>query len=478
MIIDGVDSGWTTVTVQETDFTVVQAKPCFSTVAQIQVNLANPDATVIADYPRITTFSFDAAAGFKLSSPIDGTVLVSLRNSNPLYFTIDGDYRILTHYVEDGKQAAIRKTEFTEDQLKLTLASFTPQITASGIPSSNLLWDQPASGFKVTVENPLDYPDKWISSVYSLDDTAGLITRLDTFSTTGPNTVPGSTGHWSQDFLLENEAIIRPFSSNISGGHAAADLVFYATTTAGIAAEYPHTVKLDISWATPQTTCSIERLTDATFIQSYASCAYTVTTSGLLDKHNCSISIEPTGGTVSSSSTGGIFVFDLPQHKDSNWRTNALKIESVFTRPVTVTGTEYSVSTLDTILFPQPHFSYPSLIVFTPGTAVTPTVDDFISGTEFASGVQVLGDSVRVFAGYITNDTANPLAAWFAIRAAAPQPSVFRTGISPSLLNAVNVTVDKTVELKPNPQPVDYIPETYKLYGITLQPGVTFVSIA
>lgn len=478
MIIDGVDAGWTTVTVQEPEFTTVQAQACFSTVAQIQVSLTNSDLTLIAGYPRITTVSFAATSGFEIQSPVEGQVLVSLRNANPLYFSVDGDYRILTHYIEDGSQTVIRKTEFVEDKLQLTLASFTPTISASGIPSSNLMWDQAATGFRINVKNPSDFPDKWISKLSSLDDTSGWITALDTFSASEQMPPPGAMIDWSQDFTTSSGAIVRPNSTSIDGGHVAADLRFNYTTIAGITNTYPVTVKLHINWATPATIVSIQQLTGATFLESYRDVEYTISTSGLRFASSAVNVIAPVGGTVSNFNDSGIFTFDNPVHKNSICADYYFVVRTDFTRPASVTGREYTLSTSTTTVLPVAHFTYPSLIAFTPGIIITPTITDFVSGDTFATNVRVLGDSARTFAGYITNDTPDPMAAWFAIRASASQPTIFRTGISPSLLNNVSVTAGNLIDLAPQPEPIGYIPEPYKLYGITLQPGITFVSIA
>lgn len=478
MIIDGVDTGWTTVTVQEPEFTTVQAQSCFSTVAQIQVSLVNQDLTLIADYPRITTVSFDATSGFELRSPVEGQVLVSLRNINPLYFSTDGDYRVLTHYIEDGSQTVIRKTEVIEDKLKLTLASFTPTIIANGIPGNNLMWDQVATGFRVSIQNPPDFPDKWISELSSLDDTAGWITQLDTFVAGEQSPTPGSLINWSQDFTTDAGALMRPYSTTIAGGQAAADLRCNYTTVAGITAAYPTTVKLNINWATPATVVTIARLSGATFLETYASVGYTVSTTGLHFSSNAATTIIAVGGTASNPSGSGVLTFDIPVHKDSVWADYKLHTRTDFTRPVAVTGTAYTVSSEIVSTLPPAQFTYPSAIVTTPGVSMVPTTDDFVSGSNFAPGVRVLDDSTRTFAGYITNDTTDPLAAWFAIRANVAQPTVFRTGISPSLLNNVSVTTGNTIALAPQPEPTGYIPELYKLYGITLQPGVTYVSIS
>ena len=77
----------------------------------------------------------------------------------------------------------------------------------------------------------------------------------------------------------------------------------------------------------------------------------------------------------------------------------------------------------------------------------------------------------------MNNPNATPRAFWFMVRSAASQPTTFQTGASSSLLSDVGVTTG-TVDLEPDTPPTGYSAETYNLYGITLQPGNTYVSIS
>lgn len=477
MNVDVIEPGWTTVTVQEPDLTTVQTQSCFSPVAQIQVNLVDSDMSAIADYPRITTVSFDAASGFELSSPADGQVLVSIRDINPLYFSTLGDYRILTHYIEGGVQSVIRKTEFDNNLLKLTLASFTPQISVTGLPGNTLLWDQSCQGFAVSVRNPVDFPKKWISGLGKLVQISGRVSALVDFTAGAQTPSAAPAVNWVQEFTTTSTNI-SPAVTGIDGGSASADLVFNQTTN-DITTQFDTPVRLEINWATPQTILTIPRLTGATFLQTYTSTTYTVNVSGLLYSNTAAINITPTNGSISNQSGSGVFTFNTPVHKDSVFTAYTLQIHTDFKRPSNVTGTEYTVFTESVVVMPQPLFVYPSLIVLTDGTAAPPGIADIVTGAQFVAGVRVLGDSTRTFSGYITNDATNPIAAWFAIRSTAAQPTTFKTGISPTLLNSVGVTSGSSVVLAPYPAaPLDYAPVTYKLYGITLQPGTTYVSIA
>ena len=57
--------------------------------------------------------------------------------SSPFVFTTSGIYRTLTGYVENGTTNTVRVAEFSSSQLRLTLATFTPSMTASGLSSSS-----------------------------------------------------------------------------------------------------------------------------------------------------------------------------------------------------------------------------------------------------------------------------------------------------------------------------------------------------
>jgi hypothetical protein len=145
---------------------------------------------------------------------------------------------------------------------------------------------------------------------------------------------------------------------------------------------------------------------------------------------------------------------------------------------VGVTGTSYSV-TLNTTASPTASFTYPSFYIFTVGTGTVPGISDIISGSAFASAVTVLGDSqLGIATVEITNPNAYPSAFWFGIRTALTQPTVFKTGTSPSLMNDVVYTNGGTVALQPSSPPTGYTAESYTLYGITLQTGKTYVLIS
>jgi hypothetical protein len=104
-------------------------------------------------------------------------------------------------------------------------------------------------------------------------------------------------------------------------------------------------------------------------------------------------------------------------------------------------------------------------------------VDDNGTGG-FDAAVNVLGDQLKTFAGTVTNSENSARAFWFAIRNAASKPTSFKIGSSSSLLVSVTPTDGGTVNLEPDSAPQDYTAESYKFYGLVLQPGDTYVSIS
>jgi hypothetical protein len=141
-------------------------------------------------------------------------------------------------------------------------------------------------------------------------------------------------------------------------------------------------------------------------------------------------------------------------------------------RPVGVTGTAYTVTDTASDTSLSSSWTYPTVSLFTASTGTAPTNSDVVNGTGFASGVTQRGNQSRTLSTTITNSESTPQAFFFGVRAAATQPSTFQTGSSSALLSDVSATtVDLTLSNT-------HTSEAYKFYGITLQPGNTFVSIS
>jgi len=398
-------------------------------------------------------------------------------NSNPLVFTTSENYRTLTGYTEGGTTSTVRTAEFVNNQFRLTLATFTPTLVASVTPASPN-WDVPCTAFTVTVTNPDDFTTQYVSSVKSITETAGSITDLNTFTAGAQSATPAGGVDWNQTFTTNGSSYIRPISNTITGGTVTASVAFDYYNGSSTVEYTGSTASISVTWATPTLGVSLGSLTGNTFLETYTSVPYTVSVTGMSNTSNYVNTVTANGGTPNNSTGSGSFIFTTAIHKNNTASTRTVSVSTVFTRPATVTGTSYTATLTANTSNPSATFSYPSFWLYTASTLIPPTVSDVVSGSSFASAVTVLGNQVKTFGAMVTNSEAVPQGFWFAVRSSASQPTVFKTGPTSTLLSDVAVTTGNTVDLYPSPTPAGYVNEPYTLYGITLQPGQTYVSIS
>jgi len=389
-------------------------------------------------------------------------------------WTPDGDKRTLTGFIEDDTTYTVRTAEFENNKLVLNLASFTPALSAAGLPTSSLNWDVAATGFSVTVDNPSDFTNSYISDVLSVTQTAGAVSTLANFTAGSKSATPAGGVDWTQTFSTDVDAFIRSNSTTITGGSAAATVAFEVTES-GTPSTYGTTANWTINWATPNVTISMSNLSGSTFLQTYTSTTYSVGVTGIADLGNVTHTVTPTGGSVSNPSGSGTFTFTTPIHKD-NGGGRTLALSSDLNRPVAVTGTAYTATDTASDTSLSASFTYPSFWIFTTSTATAPTRADIIDSSGFESTTNVLGNQQNTFVGFVTNPAAVPQAFWLGIRSTASQPTSFQAGSTSNLLANVSKT-DGSVNLEPDTPPAGYVAEGYTLYGITLQPGDTYLSI-
>jgi len=153
-------------------------------------------------------------------------------------------------------------------------------------------------------------------------------------------------------------------------------------------------------------------------------------------------------------------------------------VSTDFSRPASVTGTAYTVTDTASDSSITASFTYPSFWLFTASTSSPPARADIVNGNGFEGTVNVLGNQSKNIDTFITNGGGIPQAFWLCIRSSASQPTSFQTGASAALLSDVSVTTGYSVALEPDASPAGYIAENYTLYGITLQPGDTYVRIS
>ena len=396
-------------------------------------------------------------------------------NPSPLVFTSSGSNRSVTGYQESGLTYPVRSTAFVGGALQFTLASFTPGLSASINPSSSLNWDVPATGFSVSVTNPTDFTSEYISNVYSITASTGSVSPLSDFTAGSQSPTAAGGVNWSQTFTL-GSAHIYSTSTTITGGSASGTISFVANNN-GTSSQYtPTNASFSVNWATPSISISTAALSGATFLSSYASTSYTISVSGITTASNYSHAVTGTNATVTNASGSGTLNFTNNIHKDNTGTATTASVTTTFTRPSTVTGTSYTAS-LSGSSSASASFTYPSVWLFTSSSSNPPARSDIVSGTGFQGTVNILGNQQKTFAGSVTNSQGTPQAFWLAVRASASQPTTFQTGASSALLSGV-AYVTSSVALQPDSPLPGYSAETYNLYGITLQPGSTYVSIS
>ena len=432
-----------------------------------------------AGYTGSSGAGYTGSTGFTGSQGIVG--FTGSGADSPLVFTTSGIYRTLTGYSESGTTSTVRTAEFVSSALRLTLATFTPTLAAAGTPSASPNWDVAATGFTVTVTNPDDVTSDYISSVYSVTGTTGSVTgTLGSYTAGAKSNTPAATIDWTQTFTTNGSSYIRPVSSTITGGSAAATVVFNHNT--GSESEYTTSnASFTITWATPTMSLSKTDKSGSTFLKTYTTTTYTASVTGITTAANYVHSITASGGTVSSGTGSGTFTFTTPIHKDNTGTTRTISNTTTFTRPIAVTGTSYTATSSSTTSSIAATFTYPSFWLFTASTGTLPTRADIIddaTATGFESTLTQLADQTKTLTVQaINNSDANPRAFWFAVKSSASQPTTFKTGASSTLLSDVAYTDAGTVSLEPDSPPAGYSSVNYNLYGITLQPGTTYVQI-
>jgi hypothetical protein len=391
----------------------------------------------------------------------------------------DGTKRISTGFLENDIDYVVRSVSINDNKLEVELATFTP----IHIHSLNniLAWDEPATGFTISVDNPSDFTSKYIASAGAIN-TYGqggtFSTHVHDYGTTGKSATPGGGVDWSQTFTVTDTGVIYP---NVNGTESANNDPFGGVALATIdsideSGNIFGNWGVEFEWEDASASINFANLSGNTFLQSYNTIGYTVT-DNMSNSDNVVHQVSAlTVGTISNTNGSGTLTFNNPIHKDNNFG-RGITLFSEFTRPASVTGTSYVINLQNNDNTINASFTYPSFSLWTTDVATVPTVTDIVSGSSYAGGVTTLGNESKTIATTINNTASVPRVYWFGVRASANQPTTFQTGPSSALLVDV-AYVESFVELNPDSTPVGYINELYKLYGITLQPGNTYVRIA
>ena len=404
--------------------------------------------------------------------------------SNPgnLVFNEATNVATLTEFrTADGASVRVRTAQIDGAGIfSLLLATFTPTFIVGTLPSTSLSWDVACTGFFVSVNNPTDFTSKYISSVASLTAISGsVVVLIENYNAPSPSPTPAGGVTWAQTFSTQTTPLsyIRSTSTTSAGGSASFRIYYNETSSGGETAYTGEYSTVTVNWATPVVSVSAPALSGLIFLQSYTSVAYTVAITGMASSSNYTLSVTPTGGSVTNAVGSGTFTFTNAIHKNNRLLARSLAVSAALTRPTAVTGSLYGVSITGSSGSLAVSFIYPTFWVFTASTASPPTQATLINVASFESDVTVLGDQVYVFSSFVANIDAVPKVFWFGVRAAAIQPSLFKTGASSTLLSDV-VYTSGSVALTPDAIPANYVAESYNLYGIVLQPGSTFVSIS
>jgi hypothetical protein len=280
----------------------------------------------------------------------------------------------------------------------------------------------------------------------------------------------------------------RPKSTSITSAGSTARAEFVLEhSDAGVIKDWATKLRITFIWSEATHAIAITALTGKTFLESYASTTYTPSTPTLSSASNRTFSITANNSDGTHSTTGaGTLTFQTPIHKsNASATTTNVTLTTTCTRPASVflIASPASITlgpTTSTNVNSDASFTYPSFRTFTASSTITPTTQTVVSGTSFAAGVISLGDQVKNFAGNVTVPAGDPQIFWIGVRASSPnQPSSFKTGTKAEDAAAVAVVIaGRTVDLEPDPKPVGYTAERYNLWGFTLQPGTTYVSIS
>jgi hypothetical protein len=361
----------------------------------------------------------------------------------------------------------IRRVYFYNNQLRIELATFSVTFSVAGQTN---LWDVPATAFTVTVNNPDDYLTEYVESIAQILEPVGMHPIIADYTSTPPSPTPGPGVDWTQIYQTNAVAKIVSNGTGLSGGSASGKLQMIEDD-GEVFKEAP---TVSFGWSNVGSTLNTANCTGATFLETYTGTTYTISVGGLSDMSHVSHAVSVNGGSTSNPSGPGNVTFDVPLHKD-NAGGRSVELVSTFSRPAEVTGTAYTANDTDTDSV-NADFTYPSWVFITIDRNTPPVPSEIISGTTYASGVIVRGDQSRRINETVTNDQPIPRALWFAVRSAAQQPTQFKIGENANLIFDVEYTTSE-IELQPDSPPAGYTPEKFTLYGLTLQPGNTYVSI-
>ncbi len=408
---------------------------------------------------------------------------------SPFVFSVDGSKKILTKFKVDSVEKDIRAARFNANNLlEVELTSFSPTgVSATG---QTLNWDQPATSFSVGATNPADFTTEFLSDiVWPITQVSGTVeTAKDGYGSYSPLSASGAL---ALTFTLGSGKYIRPTINGISGGAgpatggSASATVIFNKRTAGTpptdanytpdpAATYTWTT----NWASVNHDIALAALSGNSFLQSYTSTTYAITRNALTNAGNVVHTVTSETGTVTNATGNGTLTFGTPVHKDNAATARKVKLNSVFTRPATVTGVEYTHTPNDDEATATYSFDYPSITLTTVQSAGTAGLTASVVVNNANTGNKGFKDTVARMAATkvypateIVNSTNADQYFWFGVSSTIAQPNVFDSGSGLGLL-ATATPETKTVALAPTfngstpvSAPDGYQATDYNFYG-------------
>lgn len=389
----------------------------------------------------------------------------------------DQEIRTAKQYIDSDAQAYdIRSMAFVNDssgfpKLQIGFALFTPILSATG---QSLNWDESATSFTAIVDNPFDVTSRFIDSVKEIAQLTGYVDNtISRYGDSAKTATPAGGVDFSQKFNTNRDsAEILSTTNNLVGGSASASLRFTAFPDSATTFD---SATFTTNWSNASSSISMSNLSGKSFLETYTNTSYSISKNNVKTPANHVATVTPTGGTVSNASGNGTFTFATPiHHSNSGGRTLACEVAFVREPGISsVGGYTFIDSSSDTSL--SASFKYYSFWILTNSTASPPTNADIVTGSSYLANQ--LGNQARVFGQTVNNPNSGPRGFWFGVRSSATQPSTFQTGSGPGLLVDASVTTGN-VSLQPTSPPAGFVAEGFNLYGITVQPGNTYVSIS
>ena len=284
----------------------------------------------------------------------------------------NGNSTELTGYRQAGIVRTIDNVTLSSGEFVLNLSTFNPTVGGGG--QINLNWDDDydtdSTNLSVSVNNSAGVA-QFISRVSALT-VSGADNSAITLTSFAPSTAtptPAAGVDWSQNFDLISGQLQDPTAdstTNLSGGQILATYTFQADDGTGTETAFGTTPTQTINWRNATFGASFQSLSARPFYENFASIVLTSTVGNVSTAANSDLSWTQSGqnqftnlvaseaDTLSNTQT---LTFNERVYKNNRTQVPSVISTAALTRPATVTGSSYTVTTTDT--------EQPSIPVFT-----------------------------------------------------------------------------------------------------------------